>query len=208
MQITLLSTFITPMLVLWQLVATPVQPETPGSALPDDISTKANEALSYCKTNKLNTNICFLVDMSLHSGKYRLFLWDFKTGKVLLQGLCSHGCCEHPWGEDNTKTDPTFSNQHESHCSSLGKYQIGQRGWSNWGIHVNYKLHGLEKSNNQAFARQIVLHSWVDVEDEETFPNGTPEGWGCPAVSNAVMKKIDTRLKKEQNPVLFWIYNE
>ena len=113
-----------------------------------------------------------------------------------------------PWGEETTKLSPVFSNVSESHCSSLGKYRIGKRGWSNWGIHVNYKLHGLEASNNNAFKRVIVLHSWNMVTEEEVYPKGTSEGWGCPAVSANVMRYLDKKLKVTTMPVLLWIYNE
>ncbi|MFD0962986.1 murein L,D-transpeptidase catalytic domain-containing protein [Pseudofulvibacter geojedonensis] len=168
--------------------------------------TKALEALAYAKKNNFNTHYTILVDMSIHSGKKRLFVWDFKEQKIIKQGLCSHGCCSEPWGADYTKEKPVFSNTPDSHCSSLGKYKIGKRGYSNWGINVNYKLHGLESSNSNAFKRVIVLHSWKEVADTETYPNGTPEGWGCPAVSNSLMKELDNLLQKETKPLLFWIY--
>lgn len=167
---------------------------------------KTVEAALYCKNNKLNTKYCILVDMSIHSGKNRLFVYDFEKESIILQGLCSHGCCDKNWGSDDTKNSPVFSNVSESHCSSLGKYKIGKRGYSNWGINVNYKLHGLESSNDNAYSRVIVLHSWNMVPDIEPYPNGTPEGWGCPAVSNTLMTKIDAILKASNQPILLWIY--
>lgn len=168
--------------------------------------TKATDALTYCKDNNFNTQYCVLVDMSIHSGKNRLFIWDFKKQEIIKKGLCSHGCCNEPWGADKSKEKPTFSNVHESHCSSLGKYKIGKRGYSNWGINVNYKLHGLNTSNSNAYDRFIVLHSWEEVSDSEVHPNGTAEGWGCPAVSNNFMKYLDKKLQQNQQPILFWIY--
>ncbi len=170
------------------------------------LKSKASEALEFCKKNNLNTEYCFLIDMSIHSGKNRLFVYNFKNNSITHKGLCSHGCCDQPWGTDATKTNPTFSNTNNSHCSSLGKYKIGKRGYSNWGINVNYKLHGLEKSNSNAYSRIIVLHSWKMVPKKEIFPSGTPEGWGCPAVSNNLMKQLDKLLKKSKTPTLLWIY--
>lgn len=174
----------------------------------DKLSHKAKTAFEYCKTNGLNTEFCILIDMSIHSGKKRMFIWNFNTQNISNASLCSHGCCDKTWGSDDTKINPKFSNVSESHCSSLGKYKIGKRGYSNWGIHVNYKLHGLESTNKNAFKRNIVLHSWEMVSEEEIFPNGTPEGWGCPAVSNAFMKKtLDLKLKDVKTPPLLWIFN-
>lgn len=166
------------------------------------------EALNFCIQNKLNTDFYILIDMSNHSGKERLFVYDFKTDSILLSGLCSHGCGNKLWSGDMTKTFPGFSNTPNSHLSSLGKYRIGKRGYSNWGIHVNYRLHGLEETNSNAFSRDIVLHSWEKVADHEIFPNGTPEGWGCPAVSNKIMEKLDKLLRHSKKPVLLWIKNE
>lgn len=39
---------------------------------------KASEALQFCKKKKLNTDFCILIDMSVHSGLKRFFMWDFK----------------------------------------------------------------------------------------------------------------------------------
>lgn len=167
---------------------------------------KAEEAIGFCKTNGLNTGYCILVDMNIHSGKKRMFVWDFKKDSIIEKAICTHGCCKGKWADETTASNPIFSNTPDSHCSSIGKYKIGVRGYSNWGIHINYKLHGLEKTNNNAYKRFIVLHSWDAVSDEEVYPNGSPESWGCPAVSNNFMKKLDDRLSKSSKPVLLWIY--
>lgn len=167
---------------------------------------KATEALAYNNKQHLNTKYCVLIDMQIHSGRNRLFLWDFEQQKIILHGLCSHGCGDEPWGLDATKDFPIFSNQPDSHLSSLGKFKIGNRGWSNWGIHVNYKLHGLDETNSNAYKRIIVLHSWEAVEENEIYPEGTSEGWGCPAINNEVMKKLDSYLKKEKTAVLLWVF--
>jgi len=171
------------------------------------LETKSAEALAYCKKNNLSTAYCVLIDMKMHSGKKRAYLWDFKKDTVALAGMCSHGCCSNPWGETTTKSNPSFSNVPDSHCSSLGKYKVGARGYSSWGIHVNYKLLGLEATNSNAFKREIVLHSWEEVPGEEVYPVGIPEGWGCPAVSNVFMATLDSKLKSSEIPVLLWIFN-
>jgi hypothetical protein len=170
------------------------------------LKTKAAQAKVYCKENNLNTNMCVLVDMTIHSGKKRLFLYDLKNDSILTSAVCSHGTCDNL---DNYEPEnaPQFSNTHESHCSSLGKYKLGKRGWSSFGVHFNYKLHGLEKTNNNAYNRYIVFHSWGIIDDEEVYPHTIAESWGCPAVSNNFMKEIDVVLKKQDKSLLFWIYN-
>jgi len=166
----------------------------------------ADSAYTFCKENDLNTNVFLLIDMKIHSGKKRFFIYDYKTKTTIKSSLCSHGCGDSPWGLDETKDCPVFSNVAESHCSSLGKYRVGKRGYSNWGIKVNYKLHGLDSSNSNALARAVVLHSWYDIPEEEIYPVGTAEGWGCPAVSNEFMTALDPILTKSKKDVLLWIY--
>lgn len=168
---------------------------------------KAEEALTFCKSNQFSTDFCILIDMSLHSGVKRLVVWDFKTNSVSKKYLVGHGCGENQWSSDESKDHPEFSNEDGSHLSSLGKYKIQGRGYSDWGIHVKYLMHGLEKSNSNALKRFIVFHSWNLMSDEEIFPKGSPEGWGCPTISNNAMKEIDPMLQKSKKPVLMWIYN-
>jgi hypothetical protein len=104
-----------------------------------------------------------------------------------------------------TKEAPSFSNVEGSHKSSIGKYAIGERGPSQWGVGIKYLLHGLESTNSNALRRAIVLHSWDQVSDHEIHPNGTPEGWGCPAVSNESMRIIDELLKGCDKRTLLWM---
>jgi len=168
--------------------------------------TKAIAAYTYCKANGFNTEFCVLIDMSIHSGKNRLFVYNFSKDSISTKALCAHGSCDNLPEVDYNDINPKFSNTHETHCSSLGKYKIGKRGYSNWGVHFNYKLHGLESTNSNAYARTIVLHSWEMMPDEETFPNTIPYSWGCPMVSDKAMKIVDRLLKTNKKPTLLWIY--
>ncbi|WP_281337487.1 murein L,D-transpeptidase catalytic domain-containing protein [Flavobacterium eburneipallidum] len=172
----------------------------------ESTKTKANQALKFCKAKNFNQDFCILIDMSLHSGVKRFIVWDFTKNKISNSFLVGHGCGENPWNNDYSKDNPKFSNVDGSHCSSLGKYKIGQRAHSDWGIGVKYVLHGLESTNNNAQKRFIVFHSWEVVSDEEVYPKGTPEGWGCPTISNNSFKIIDPLLKSSTKPVLMWIY--
>ena len=170
------------------------------------LKAKAVQAKVFCEQKKMNGSFCLLANMKVHSGKARFYIWDFKQDKAIDSGLVSHGCGSAPWGVATTKEKAVFSNVDGSHCSSLGKYKIGERGHSDWGIHVKYLLHGLENSNNNALKRFIVLHSWSQVTNYPLYPDGTVESWGCPAVSDAFMKKVDEKLKEESTPVLLWMF--
>jgi hypothetical protein len=190
-----------------QTVDTPVVAEKKPEAELSKIKSKANEALKFCDSKNLSKDFCILIDMSLHSGVNRFFIWDFKNNKVSKKYLVGHGCGSNSWSKDDSKTNPAFSNEDGSHLSSLGKYKLEGRGYSDWGINVKYLMHGLEETNSNALKRYIVFHSWDLMSDDEVFPNGSPEGWGCPTISNNAMKEIDPMIQKSGKPVLMWIYN-
>ncbi|SFX72830.1 murein L,D-transpeptidase catalytic domain-containing protein [Cytophaga hutchinsonii] len=166
-------------------------------------SAKIAEAFKFCKKNGYDTTTAFFVDMSIHSGRNRFFVWDFAKKKVLYEGLCCHGM-----GKESTGSTPVFSNESGSYCTSLGKYKIGIRSYSQWGIHVHYKMHGLESTNSNAFNRIVVLHSYSLVSNTEIYPRHLPMGYslGCPVVCDDLMTHLDVLLKKKTKPTLLWIY--
>lgn len=170
------------------------------------LRTKADEGFIYAEAHDFDLNHAFLVDFSLHSGKDRLFVWDYKTNSVAFSSLCAHGTGKD--GNKSSYTDIKYSNVEGSLCSSLGKYKTGIRSYSKWGINVHYKLHGLEKTNDQAFTRFVVLHSYGPVPEEEIYPRHLPLGYsqGCPVINDVAMQKIDDLMQKKEKPVLLWIY--
>lgn len=170
-----------------------------------DYSLKHNEALQYCKENGFNEDYYFLIDMSIHPGRNRFFVYDFKDLKITDKNLVTHGSCDQFEENPDKWEKAKFSNKSDSHCSMKGKYKIGKRDYSSWGINVKYWLHGLEKTNANAVNRVVVLHSWKAVSNEEIYPDLSPLSWGCPAVSDDFMRKLDTKLLKVKKPVLLWI---
>lgn len=166
-------------------------------------SEKLNEALAFAKKNKLDTTITIMIDMSLPSGKNRLFVYDFQQKKTIISGLCAHGV-----GGGSTATKPVFSNKVGSNCTSLGKYKVKNKAYSNWGINIHYKMYGLEETNSNAFKRIVVLHSYMPVPNYEIYPR-TLFGIsaGCPVISDDKMSQIDRLLMRKKKAVLLWIYN-
>ena len=159
------------------------------------------EAKSFILANNMNTSFYILVDMSVSSGDYRMHVVDFATSKTIYKAQTAKG--------SGTSGLPEFSNIKDSHTTALGKYKVSNRAWSNWGINIKYWLDGLETSNSSARERVIVLHGWDLIEDARS--SSTPQGWGCPAVSNNAMRFLDAKLKKEyikdsSKRVLLWIY--
>jgi hypothetical protein len=172
---------------------------------PKDYSTTHAEALTFCKKNGFNQDYFFLVDLSIHPGKNRFFVYDFKAKKVLDKNLVTHGSCDQFEDNPDKWEKVKFSSKVNSHCSMKGKFKIGKRDYSGWGIKVKYWLHGLEQTNASAVNRVVVLHSWDAVSNDEIYPQVSPLSWGCPAVSNDFMKKLDGKLQQTKKPVLLWI---
>lgn len=178
---------------------------TPPVEVAKDYGSTHDEALTYCKENQMNQDFYFLIDMSIHSGKNRFFVYDFKAKKVTHQNLVTHGACDVFQDNPEKYKKAKFSNTTNSHCSMKGKFKIGKRDYSSWGINVKYWMHGLESTNNNAVKRVVVLHSWTAVANEEIYPRYSPLSWGCPAVSDEFMVVLDEKLKTVEQPVLMWI---
>jgi hypothetical protein len=166
---------------------------------------KADSALTYCRDNGFSEKYCILINFSIHSGKNRFFIWDFERDTIVRSSLCAHG-----YGGNSTTERPEYSNTAGSYCSSPGRYRIGISSYSRWGIHIHYKLHGLEPTNSNAFKRIVVLHSYACVPDAEIYPFHLPLGYsaGCPVVSDAMMRRADELLKNSDKPFLLWIFDE
>ncbi len=180
--------------------------ETVQNEILDRLRLKADSAFIYAKQKGFDTKYCLLVDFSIHSGRDRLFVWDFTNDTIKYAGLCCHGYGNK--ANRSTQRTPRFSNVAGSLCSSLGRYKIGARSYSQWGINIHYKLHGLDDTNSNAYKRIIVLHSHSPVPDSEIYPYHLPLGYsqGCPVVSDSLMRELDDILKDKKKPVLLWIY--
>lgn len=170
-----------------------------------DYAKENNEALAFCKSKNYNEDFYFLLDLSIHPGKNRFFVYDFKQKKITSQNLVTHGSCDVLTENPDKWEKAKFSSKNDSHCSMKGKYEIGKRDYSQWGSHTKYWLHGLEESNKNAEKRVVVLHSWEAVSNTEVYPEVTALSWGCPAVSLDFFAVLDAKLKEVKKPVLLWI---
>ena len=187
-----------------------------GNRLPDDIETKAQELKEYCVKNNYNTNIGVLVDYSVHSGRTRFIVWDFKNNKALLKSICAQGCGK---GENQGKN--VFSNEIGSLCSSLGHYKIGkERKMNSIKGRPALNLTGLESTNSNAIARGILIHP-VHLPSFSIYPFSIPSkvyrifgkaimrpySEGCVTVPFEKYKETVKILNKNKGrPVILWVY--
>lgn len=160
---------------------------------------KATSLQAFAKNKSYNSNLCFLVDMSIESGKNRFFVYDLKKDSIILSNLVAHGSCD-----DGFSSEASFSNKVNSGCSSLGRFKVGNAYNGNFGL--AYKLHGLDSSNNNAFKRFVVLHSYECVPEQETYPVPICNSRGCPMVSPGFMEKLKPIINASKKPILLWIF--
>jgi hypothetical protein len=156
----------------------------------------------YLAKNNYNTEYCFLVDMSIPSGKKRFFVYNLKKDSVELSAMVTHGYRSY---EYNCNDQLLFSNTPYSFKTSIGRYKIGQSYYGNFGL--AYKLYGLDSTNNKAYERAIVLHAHKHVPDTEMFPERIMESTGCPVVSPLFLAILNKYIKASKKPMLMWIYN-
>jgi len=155
---------------------------------------------TFAKRNGLNQRVCFLVDMRLPSGTNRFFVYDLTKDSVLHQGLVTHGS-----GGSAVADSIVFSNRPGSNCTSLGKYRIGNAYYGKFGL--AFKLHGLEKTNSNAFERYVVLHGHSCVPVGEVSPRSICRSWGCPTVSPVFLGMLQKYIADAQSPILLWVFN-
>jgi hypothetical protein len=146
-----------------------------------------------------NTGIVFLVDMKIMSGRNRFFIYDLSEEKVIDQGLVAHGCGSETGIENELK----FSNVNNSLATSLGKYSIGESYTGQFG--KAYKLYGLDKTNSNAFMRNIVLHKFSKMPYEEQL-SPVCNSYGCPMVNESFFKRIEKILDSGKKKILLEIY--
>jgi hypothetical protein len=162
------------------------------------LKSKAEETKTFIKSNSYNDQFCFLVDMSLPSGQNRFFVYDLKKDTIKNAGVITHGRCNQQWLQGRK-----YSNEPGCGCTSLGKYKIANSYYGRFGL--AYKLHGLDKTNSNAFKRFVVLHAHECVPETE-IKDDICQSDGCPTVAPGFLQQLKPIIDKSSKPVLLWIY--
>ena len=153
---------------------------------------------AFCRAKGYNSRIAVLIDMSRHSGRNRLVVWDFEREKAIMCSPVSHGSGSQLSHVRSAYAN--FSNEDGSHLSSLGRALIAERYEGRYG--VAYRLDGLEASNSNLRSRCVVLHGWERTTSFPIWPMPTVGSFGCPVLSRKRMAQLDEILKNESRVVL------
>jgi hypothetical protein len=126
-----------------------------------------------------------IADMSQHSSKKRLYIFDLQTGNVEQHNV-AHGS-----GSDRNNDGmlDNWSNLPGSNASAEGMYKCAETYTGKHGLSL--KLDGLEATNSNSRARATVMHAAAYVKDG----GHTGRSWGCPALDPAVFESVINRLK-------------
>ena len=132
-----------------------------------------------------NDRYMTIIDFRSHSSDYRLFLLDRKAGTVE-RHMVAHGAGSDKNGDGVAER---FSNENNSHMSSLGAYLTAETYTGKHGLSM--RLDGKDATNSKARARAIVVHGASYVVDGKR----AGRSWGCPALDMRVIKDFIQKTK-------------
>ncbi len=179
------------MLALFLLLVYPFSAEIAPS------TEKLQSLFNYISESGNRSEYALLIDMSLPSNEQRLFVLQLDTKKIIYSTYVAHGK-----GSGTGTKAVSFSDSPGGLCTTLGHFKIGK---NYQGKHGNsYELIGLEKTNANAMKRSIVIHSAWYASENFILQNGRcGNSWGCPAVSDEALKKLQPYLTEG---TILWIY--
>ena len=157
------------------------------------------EIKNYIKDKDYNQNVAVFINFKIHSGKYRYFVYDLKSNKILQKAIVAHG----DGSVIKNSNALQFSNVDGSHQSSLGKYEIRESYIGKFG--KAYRLNGLDETNSNARLRAIVLHSYYCIPDYEST-NPACLSFGCPMLSKSALNKTAKYIDQSEQPIILYAF--
>lgn len=146
----------------------------------------------------INDRVITIIDFTKPSNLERLFVIDLVGEKIIYKSLVAHG------KNSGEVFATSFSNNPDSHQSSLGYYltgkpYVGQHGYS-------LMLDGMEKGiNDNARKRAVVIHGADYVSQRYIESNGRlGRSYGCPALPEETVSEIIDTIQEKS---LLFIYS-
>jgi L,D-transpeptidase catalytic domain len=145
----------------------------------------------------IRSDVISICDFSQSSRNKRLYVVDLEQKKVLINTYVAHG------RRSGSEFARSFSNNPESHKSSLGFYITQQTYFGEHGLSL--KIRGLEKGfNDKAYKRNIVIHGSEYVGPDFLSMNKfCGRSFGCPAVPSS---ETDQLIQTIRNGSCLFIY--
>ncbi len=136
-----------------------------------------------------NKEVISICDFSQSSRRKRLYIIDMEVGKLLVNTYVAHG------RKSGGEYARVFSNNPESHKSSLGFYITRKSYYGGHGLALN--IEGLERGiNDRANERNIVIHGSQYVgANYLRFNRVNGRSYGCPAVPEKDTEKVINTIK-------------
>lgn len=166
------------------------RPLDPRGQVRKELMDRAMAALDVHDHRITRRDRMYLVDFKKFSGEERLYEVDLEGGSITLMRT-SHGRGSDP---AHSGFATTFSNQPDSHMSSVGAYATAG---ANYGPQQgpNVLLDGLEYTNNLARERAIIIHG-ADYADPAFLAREGKLGrsYGCFSVAHADLPALRERM--------------
>jgi len=136
-----------------------------------------------------SATVLSICDFSQSSRHKRFFVIDVNLKKVIVNTYVAHG------RNSGSEYARSFSNNPESHMSSLGFYKTENTYYGDHGLAL--KIEGLEKGfNDKADARNIVVHGSKYVgADYLKYNRLNGRSYGCPAIPSSQSNKVINAIK-------------
>ena len=133
--------------------------------------------------------ILTVIDYSLPSSKQRMWVFDLKKQRLVLNTYVAHG------QNSGLSIATRFSNQPSSKSSSLGTFITRDSYSGHNGLSLN--LQGLERGfNDNALNRRVVIHGAWYMEPSFIRSTGRAgRSWGCPAVAQSIASSLINQIK-------------
>ena len=170
-----------PSLLLTALPASLATAKTAQERMGDGLWKEAMAAQQKYADEIGNDDYMVVIDYRRHSGEPRFFLVDMESGSAEAY-LVSHG---RNSDKDHDGIADAFSNVSGSKMSSLGTFVTAETYYGKHGLSL--RMDGLERQNDAARARAIVIHGADYVTPKRTRMG---RSWGCPALEQAVAQEL------------------